>query len=77
VNAVQDAVSSPRSTLKPSGALDKFEYFDITPIIGREYPTVNLKDLIEAPDSDELLRELAVTSKYLTTSVDDTALTLD
>jgi hypothetical protein len=76
-NAVEDAVSSARSTLKPSGALDRFEHFDITPVIGREYPTVNLKELIEAPDSDDLLRDLAVTSKSLLACSDESGLTSD
>ncbi|KAM0806521.1 putative TauD/TfdA-like domain-containing protein [Seiridium cardinale] len=47
--------------LKPTGKLDKFEKVDVTPVIGTEFPTVNLIDWLEAPDSDELLRELAIT----------------
>ncbi|KAJ5894190.1 hypothetical protein N7495_005881 [Penicillium taxi] len=50
--------------LKPSGALDKFDYEETTPVIGREFPTVNIvDDLLSAPNADELLRELAITSK--------------
>lgn len=52
-----------REPLKLSGALDKFESFDVTPIIGREYVGVNLADWLKAPNSDELLRDLAITSK--------------
>lgn len=49
--------------LKPSGALDEFAFEEATPIIGREYPTVNIvDDLLNAPNSDELLRDLAITS---------------
>jgi hypothetical protein len=76
-NAVGDAVSSARSTLKPSGVLDRFEHFDVTPIIGREYPTVSLKEVLEASDSDDLLRDLAVTSKCLPACSDDDELTSD
>jgi hypothetical protein len=52
-----------REPLKPTGALDAFESFDVTPVIGREFPNANLKDFLRAPNSDELLRELAITSK--------------
>ncbi|THV48223.1 hypothetical protein BGAL_0261g00130 [Botrytis galanthina] len=50
-----------RVPLKLSGALDKFESFDVTPIIGREYVGVNLAEWIHAPNSDYLLRDLAIT----------------
>lgn len=48
--------------LKLSGALDKFESFHSTPIIGTEFPKANLVEWLRAPNSDELIRELAVTS---------------
>ncbi|KAL1604824.1 hypothetical protein SLS60_004364 [Paraconiothyrium brasiliense] len=48
--------------IKPTGVLEKFDYEEVTPIIGREFPTLNIvDDLINAENSDELLRELAVT----------------
>ncbi|KAJ5782949.1 Taurine catabolism dioxygenase TauD/TfdA [Penicillium paradoxum] len=50
-----------REPIKSTGALDSFESFDVTPIIGREFPNANLKDFLRAPNSDELLRELALT----------------
>jgi hypothetical protein len=49
--------------LKPTGALDHLESFDITPVIGREFPTANLVDILQDRDADELLKELAYTSK--------------
>lgn len=51
--------------LKKNGALDAaFPFEDSTPVIGREYPTANIvDDLLNAPNSDELLRDLAITSK--------------
>ncbi|CAG5188951.1 uncharacterized protein ALTATR162_LOCUS12065 [Alternaria atra] len=47
-----------KNPLEPSGVLDHFEYFDSTPVIGREYPTLNVVELMENPNADELLREL-------------------
>lgn len=51
-----------REPLKLSGALDHFESFDTTPTIGREFVGVNLAGWLRAPNSDELLRDLAITS---------------
>lgn len=48
--------------LKLSGALDAFESFDTTPVIGKEFPKANLVEWLNAPNSDELLRDLAITS---------------
>lgn len=49
--------------LKSTGALDKFEFADATPSIGREYPKVNIvDDLLNAPNADELVRELGIAS---------------
>lgn len=53
-----------RRPLELTGALDAFESFDVTPVIGREFPNANLKDFLRAPNSDDLLRDLAVTSQY-------------
>ncbi|KAF4995227.1 hypothetical protein FGRMN_5258 [Fusarium graminum] len=48
--------------LIPSGALDKFKYEESTPVIGREYSTVNLvDDIINAENADDLIRDLAIT----------------
>jgi hypothetical protein len=53
--------------LQPSGALDKFTFEESTPVIGREYPKVNLvDDIINAPNADELIRDLAITSMPFT-----------
>lgn len=59
------AKGATREPLKLSGSLDSYESFEVTPVIGREYPTANLVDFLEAPNSDELLRDLAITSKSL------------
>ncbi|AEO55632.1 hypothetical protein MYCTH_2051168 [Thermothelomyces thermophilus ATCC 42464] len=50
-----------REPLKLSGALEAYEYFDVTPVIGREFPTAKLDEWLNAPNSDELLRDLAIT----------------
>ena len=46
--------------LKYSGSLDHLPFFEITPIIGREYPTVKVTDILNAPNAEELIRDLAV-----------------
>ncbi|OCT44147.1 alpha-ketoglutarate-dependent sulfonate dioxygenase [Cladophialophora carrionii] len=53
----------PRKPLRQSGLLnEKFESDDLTPVIGREFPKVNIvDDLLNSPDADTLLRDLAIT----------------
>jgi hypothetical protein len=48
-----------------NGPLSKYEYFETTPVIGREYPSLNLVELLQASNSEELLKELALTSMLL------------
>lgn len=50
---------------KKSGVLDSsFKFEETTPVIGREYPTLNLvDDVINAANADELIQDLAITSK--------------
>ncbi|KAI1463970.1 TauD-domain-containing protein [Daldinia caldariorum] len=50
-----------REPLKLSGALYQFAQFDVTPVIGREFIDVDLAEWLRAPNSDELLRDLAIT----------------
>ena len=53
--------------LSPSGALDQFKHEEVTPVIGREYPSLNLvDDVINAKNADELIRDLAITSESFT-----------
>jgi len=49
-----------REPLKQTGALDQYASFEVTPVIGREYPDLSLTALLTAPNSDDLIRELAV-----------------
>lgn len=55
--------SFSREPMKLTGILDQFKSIDSTPVIGREYPTIQIRDLLNAPNSDELLRELAIISE--------------
>lgn len=49
--------------LSTSGALDRFKHDEVTPVIGREYPEVNVvDDILNAKNSEELIRDLAITS---------------
>jgi len=56
------AETQHKEPLKLSGVLDHFESFDVTPVIGREFIGVNLAKWLRAPNSDELIRDLAITS---------------
>ena len=49
-----------REPLKPTGVLDDQNYNDVTPVIGREYPDLKITDLLNAPNADELIREMAI-----------------
>lgn len=51
-----------KPAVKSTGVLDKYENFDVTPVVGREFPTANVVEWLQAPNSDELIRELALTS---------------
>lgn len=51
--------------LKPmvnSGALDRYTSHDLTPVIGREFEGLQVRDLINA--EEQVIKDLAVTSKY-------------
>ena len=53
-----------REPLKPKGLLDKYKSFEVTPVIGREFPDANVVEWMKAPNSDELLRDLAILSTH-------------
>jgi hypothetical protein len=55
----------PREPLQLKGVLDQYKSFDVTPVIGREFADVNLVEWLRAPNSDDLIRDLAITSTYL------------
>jgi len=49
-----------REPLKPTGCLDKYDFFEVTPSMGRQYTNLSLRDLLNAPNSDELIREFGI-----------------
>lgn len=53
-----------KEPLKLSGALDQYKSFDVTPVIGKEFVEGNLKEWLRATNSDELIRDLAITSQF-------------
>ncbi|KAL2796197.1 hypothetical protein BJX66DRAFT_324149 [Aspergillus keveii] len=55
------AEKNHREPLQLSGALEGFDSFDVTPVIGREFPAASLAEWLRAPNSDELIRDLAIT----------------
>ncbi|RVD81885.1 uncharacterized protein DFL_009732 [Arthrobotrys flagrans] len=63
--AVKEVLVGKKSFPEPirsKGNLNKFKSDDITPIIGTEFPEANIvDDILNAPNADELLRDLAVT----------------
>jgi hypothetical protein len=61
----QVSEKNQREPLQLSGALEGFDSFDVTPVIGREFPAASLAEWLRAPNSDELIRDLAITSAPL------------
>ncbi len=51
-----------REPLKLAGVIEAWKHFDVTPVIGREFENVDLADVLKAENSDELIRDLAITS---------------
>ncbi|EXJ89612.1 hypothetical protein A1O3_02679 [Capronia epimyces CBS 606.96] len=47
----------PRRPLQYSGSLDGYQSFDLTPVIGREFPTLQLSSLL---GDDRKIRDLAI-----------------
>lgn len=50
-----------RAPLTKGQSIDHLEYVDVTPIIGREYPTARIRDILAADNAEEQLRDLAIT----------------
>lgn len=53
--------SSYKGPLVSTGSLDSFTAFEVTSTIGREYPTLQLSDVMSSPNRDNLVRDLAIT----------------
>ena len=57
--------ASPSPPLQLKGVLNEFKSFDVTPVIGREFPEAKLAEWLRAPNSDELIKDLAITSSFI------------
>ena len=53
-----------KEPLKLSGALDGVEFSEITPVLGREYPKAKIAEWMNAPNADELIKDLAITGEF-------------
>ncbi|KAL5364277.1 hypothetical protein BJX96DRAFT_168159 [Aspergillus floccosus] len=51
-----------KNPLKYTGLLKRYNSFDVTPLIGTEFPDTNVVELMKASNSDNLLRDLAITT---------------
>lgn len=58
-SSLKDALPSGliREPLKYSGSLDEYQSFDVTPVIGKEFPALELTDIL---NDDRKLRDLAI-----------------
>lgn len=67
--APPESIATPgRNTLPGplpyTGLLEQYPHFEVTPSIGREFgKQLQLTELLQAPNSDELIRDLAVLSE--------------
>ena len=50
--------------LKLSGALKRFEHFELNPTIGTQFEDINLAKVLRSSDCDQIIRDVAITSKY-------------
>jgi len=50
-----------REPMRKGSSIDHLKFVDVSPIIGREYPTASLKEMLTAPNAEEQLRDLAIT----------------
>lgn len=52
-----------REPLQLKGVLDQYKSFEVTPIIGKEFPDAQITEWLAADNADDLIRDLAITSK--------------
>lgn len=58
------SVNTLKEPMTSNGSLNDYEQIQLAPILGTEFPKANLVDMMNAPNSDEMLAELAYTSKH-------------
>jgi hypothetical protein len=51
---------APRAPMQISGALNGLQYQDVTPLLGRDYPNLQLSSIV---DDDAKIRDLAITGR--------------
>ncbi|KAJ9652641.1 hypothetical protein H2198_008121 [Neophaeococcomyces mojaviensis] len=56
-----DAKTTRSEPLRYSGSLDQFSSFDSTPAIGRQFDTLQIRDILSHPESDRLISDVAYT----------------
>lgn len=44
-----------------TGLLDSYDFQDLTPVIGRKYENLQVRDILALPNRDQVIRDLAVT----------------
>ena len=55
-----------RTPLKNSGMLDQYESFDVTAVIGREFPKAQLSEILT---DDAKIRDLAITGAFFSRGI--------
>jgi hypothetical protein len=63
VTETAPSVIKHREPLRDSGSLESFESIDITPAIGTEFTSAKVDEWLNASNSDDLIRDLAIKSK--------------
>lgn len=53
------------TTMRQSGSLNAFEQRITNPAIGVEFPNIDLVAVMDDPNSDEILRDIAILSKLI------------
>lgn len=62
-NSSYAGVGLGKKPLKSTGSLDGYKHIDSTPVIGTEYPELNIvNDILSSPQADQKLRDLAIKS---------------
>lgn len=60
---IEDFITSFPAPLTLGNSIDHWKYEDLTRTLGRVYNGIDLAEVLNAPNADELLRDLAITSE--------------
>lgn len=61
---LSNAAGSAQQPPELKGVLDRFKYRLVTPMVGIEFPDAKVAEWLRAPDSDDLIRDLAITGAW-------------